>query len=69
MNIVTLDDQTADVDADPERDPGFFGNVRVAAADRPLTVKRVGRRVHGAWNLKQNSVALTNPRKRNRYAA
>src|SRR6185437_13892558 len=57
VNVVALDDDVADIDADAERDAVALGDVRVALGDALLHFDRACDRVHRAGEFDQCAVA------------
>ena len=56
-NVVALDDDVADIDADAELDAAAFGHVGVALAHLALDFSGTGDRIHHARELDQHAVA------------
>src|SRR4051794_8039998 len=57
MNVAVLDDDVAEVDADPEYDPLVFRGRDVAFGHSPLHGDRAGDRLDHTRTLDQDSVA------------
>ena len=57
IDVVAIDDDVADIDADPELYPTVFGAARIAFANLLLDLDRAGDSVHGARELHQRAVA------------
>jgi hypothetical protein len=56
-DIVVIDDDIADVNADPELDSIFMWHVGILSDYVALNLDRASRRVHGACELNQHTVA------------
>ena len=56
IDVVAIDDDVTDIDADPELYPTVFGAVRIAFANLLLDLDRAGDSVHGARELHQRAV-------------
>ena len=56
-NVVVVDDDVADMDADAEFDAFCLGDVDIAQAHRALHLDRAAHRVHRAAELDQHAVA------------
>ena len=57
IDVVALDDDVTDIDADPELYPTVFGAARIVFLDLLLDLDRAGDGVHGARELHQRAVA------------
>ena len=57
IDVVAIDDDVTDIDADPELYPTVFRAARIAFANLLLDLDRAGDGVHGARKLHQRAVA------------
>ena len=57
IDVVAIDDNVTDIDADPKLYPTVFGAARIPFADLLLDLDRAGDSVHGARELHQRAVA------------
>ena len=56
-NVVAVDDDVADIDADPEHDPLVVRNLRVAPGHLALNIDRAGDRIDDTGEFDQHAVA------------
>src|SRR6202007_2011518 len=63
IDVVAVDDDVTDIDADPKLYPSIFWAARVAFLDLFLNLDRAGDGIHGAPELDQRAIAheLENP--------